>query len=87
MPAMVKVKGENFCDSLGKMSLRYVVLTKEDRVQILVNPTQKQLRKRGKRQWRLVQAIDGEPDARKTLQEIVMAVVHDMEADTNGEAV
>jgi hypothetical protein len=66
MPIMVKVKNNNFCDSLGKMSLRYAVLSKENRIQILVNPTPRQLRKRGKRQWQLVQAIDGEADARWT---------------------
>ena len=86
---MVKVKSDNFCDSLGKMSLRYAVLTKKGRIQVLVRPTPKQLRKRGKKQWHLVQAIDGEPDARRTLQELLMSVVQDMEAECespNGEA-
>jgi hypothetical protein len=76
---MVKVKGNNFCDSLGKRTLRYAVLSKENRIQVLVNPTPRQLRKRGKRQWHLVQAIDAEGDASQTLQSVLEAVLHDME--------
>ncbi len=85
---MVKVKGNNFCDSLGKRSLRYAVLTKENRVQILLNPTPKQLRKRGKRQWHLVQAIENEVDARQTLNDAVHAALVDLETveSGNGEA-
>ncbi len=85
---MVKVKGNNFCDSLGKRSLRYAVLMKENRIQILVNPSTRQLRKRGKRQWHLVQAIDGDVDARQTLNDALQAALHDLDTGehTNGKA-
>jgi DNA primase len=88
MPIMVKVKNNNFCDSLGKMSLRYAVLSKENRIQILVNPTPRQLRKRGKRQWQLVQAIDGEADARQMLQSALQAALQDLDRGehANGDA-
>jgi hypothetical protein len=77
---MTKTKGNNFCDSLGKMNLRYAVLTKEGRIQILVNPRPRQLRRRGKRGWHLVQAIDGEPNARDLLDSVLQTILQELEA-------
>jgi hypothetical protein len=37
---------------------RYAVLRKRGRIQILVQPTAKQLRKRGKRGWRLFSTVN-----------------------------
>jgi hypothetical protein len=81
---MVKLKRNNFVDSLGKMSLRYAVLSKENRIQVLVNPTPRQLRKRGKRQWQLVQAIDGEPNARQILIDALQTALHDIDIGEQG---
>jgi hypothetical protein len=80
MPTMVKVKGDNFCDSLGRTRLRYAVLSKDNRIQLLVNPTPKQLRQRGKRQWCLVQAIDGEPNAREILQQAIQSALQPLDS-------
>ena len=80
MPTMENVKGDNYCDSLGMMHLRYAVLSKENRIQLLVNPTRKQLRERGKRQWRLVQAIDGDRNAAEFLQQAIESALRSVES-------
>ncbi len=78
---MVKVKSQSYCDSLGMTRLRYAVLSKENRIQLLVNPTAKQLRQRGKRQWCLVRAIDGEPNAQELLQLAVQGALQSLESE------
>ena len=45
----------NWADLMGK-GLAYVVLRKGNRVQVLVGPTDKQLRRRGRRGWRVTSA-------------------------------
>jgi hypothetical protein len=47
---------------------RYAVLVKSGRVQILVRPTAKQLRKRGKRGWQLFGTVDAEEILTQTIQ-------------------
>src|SRR5207244_4391930 len=42
----------NFTDALA-MNVRYAILTKKGRLEILVKPNAKQLRKRGKKGWHL----------------------------------
>jgi hypothetical protein len=49
----------NWADLMGK-GLAYVVLRKGNRVQVLVGPTDKQLRRRGRRGWRVI-ASGGDP--------------------------
>jgi hypothetical protein len=58
----------NFTDVLG-MDVRYAVLTKKRRVQILVKPSPRQLRKRGKKGWHLFSTVDSTPDAAQLLNE------------------
>jgi hypothetical protein len=47
----------NWADIMDKKPA-YVVLTKENRLQVLIRPSTKQLRQRGKRGWSLVTTID-----------------------------
>src|SRR5260370_23557402 len=56
----------NFTDALA-MDVRYAVLTKKSRVQILIKPSAKQLRKRGKRGWHLFSTVESSADSRTLL--------------------
>jgi hypothetical protein len=47
----------NWADVLAK-ELDHVVLVKENRLQAIVRPSKKQLRRRGKRGWSVVTAIE-----------------------------
>jgi hypothetical protein len=67
-----------FVDALAK-EVRYAILTKEGRVQILVHPTSKQLRKRGKRGWHLYNAVEGETTVSAVL-EIVRQAIAELES-------
>ena len=49
-------RGLNWTDLLNQ-ELDYVVLKKSNRLQVLYHPTGKQLRRRGKRNWSLVAAV------------------------------
>ena len=60
----------NFTDALA-MDVRYAVLTKERRIQILIKPSAKQLRKRGKRGWHLFSTIDSGVDSASLLNDAV----------------
>jgi hypothetical protein len=75
----------HFTDALGR-ALHYAVLTKTGRVQILVKPTAKELRKRGKRAWQLFGTVEGDDRALATLAEMVQQAVQGMEGadDTAG---
>ena len=78
----------NFADVLAT-ELQFAVLTKPGRVQILVHPTAKQLRRRGKRGWRLFGSVDDDPNSEKTLDEIVkeaIAAVETEDADKDQRA-
>jgi hypothetical protein len=68
----------NFTDVLG-MDVRYAVLTKRRRVQILVKPTPRQLRKRGKKGWHLFSTVDSSPDAGQFLNEALAQALADAE--------
>jgi hypothetical protein len=63
-------KTNNFADALAT-ELQFAVLTKPGRIQILVEPTPKQLRKRGKRGWQLFGTVDQQSDSRQLLDEIL----------------
>jgi hypothetical protein len=63
-------KSNTFTDALAK-KLQFAVLTKTGRIQILVKPKPKQLRKRGKRGWHLFGTVDQPTDSRRLLDEIV----------------
>jgi hypothetical protein len=78
----------NFADVLAT-ELQFAVLTKPGRVQILVHPSAKQLRKRGKRGWRLFGSVDDHLNSEKALDEIVkeaLAEVENEEGDKNKKA-
>src|SRR5688572_20493025 len=49
-----------WADLIGK-DLAYVVLRKGNRLQVILRPTGKQLRRRGRRAWALVAAADTAP--------------------------
>ena len=76
----------HFADALGR-ALHYAVLTKSGRIQVLVKPTTKELRKRGKRGWQLFDTVEGDDEAMPTLVEMVQRAVTGMEAtsDTAGQ--
>jgi hypothetical protein len=68
----------NFADVLERDN-RYVVLTKGARVQVLVEPSAKQLRRRGKRGWHLFSAVDHHDTAGHDLAEAVQKAVAEIE--------
>ena len=65
---MNKDSKNNFADVLA-MNVRYAVLIKKQRIQILVKPTAKELRKRGIKGWHLFRTIDSETKAARLLEE------------------
>jgi hypothetical protein len=76
---MYKEGKDNFADALA-MNIRYVVLTKEGRIQVLVKPTAKQLRKRGKRGWHLFRTVESQADAPRLLEESFQQALAEMES-------
>jgi hypothetical protein len=86
---MKNANKKNFADVLA-MDVRYAVLIKKGRIQILVMPTAKELRKRGKRGWRLFTAVDSQADAEHLLLEAFQSALAQMETreaapDSNGK--
>jgi hypothetical protein len=77
--AMYKNGKDNFTDALA-MDVRYALLTKSGRIQVLVKPTAKQLRKRGKRGWHLFRTIESQADAPRLLEEIIQQAVAEVES-------
>jgi hypothetical protein len=71
---------DHFTDALGR-DLRYAVLTKRGRIQILLRPSAKELRKRGKRGWQLFGTVQGDGQGVPTLVEMVQRAVQGTEAD------
>jgi hypothetical protein len=80
----------NYVDALETEHL-YAVLTKCGRIQLLLQPTIKQLRKRGKRGWRLFSTVDnGLPDANSILTVAIQGAIQEMNStgrkgENNGE--
>lgn len=78
----MKTKGKNkhnYVDALENEHL-YAVLTKGGRIQILVQPTVKQLRKRGTRGWRLFRTVDnGLPDAGAILMVTIQRAIQELD--------
>jgi hypothetical protein len=85
--AMNKNGKNNFADAVA-MKVRYAVLTKKSRIEVLVKPTAKQLRKRGKRGWHLFRAIDSQTEAACLLEESFQGALAEIEGNgrsTNGK--
>jgi hypothetical protein len=76
--------GESYVDALERQN-RYAVLTKDRRIQILVRPTTKQLRKRGQRGWQLYGTVENSSDASRALIDIVQRAVLDLESPAEPE--
>ena len=70
----------NFADAVG-MKVRYAVLTKKSRIEILVKPTAKELRKRGKKGWHLFRAIESDTDALSLVEEGFQAALAEIEGN------
>jgi len=71
-------ESNNFADALAT-DMQFAVLTKTGRVQILVGPSAKQLRKRGKRGWRLFGTVTEQADARRSLHEMMKKAISEVE--------
>jgi hypothetical protein len=71
--------GNSFVDALDKDN-QFAVLTKPQRIQILVRPRPNDLRKRGKRGWHLFGTVDSSADADRTLMDMVRKALEEMEA-------
>ncbi|HLJ93706.1 MAG TPA: hypothetical protein VKU02_11005 [Gemmataceae bacterium] len=71
-------KRKNFADVLATQ-LQFAVLTKPGRVQILVKPSAKELRKRGRRGWQLFGTVDHQRHAALLLDEIVKKSIAEVE--------
>ncbi len=77
---ITQVKGKNsFVDALAT-AMRYAVLTKDGRIQILISPKPKQLRKRGQRGWQLYGTIDRDGDDESTLEDMLKKAIHELES-------
>jgi hypothetical protein len=76
----------NYVDALDNEP-RYAVLTKPGRIQILVQPTAKQLRKRGSRGWHLFGTVGGPADAPQVLHQTLERALSEAEgtAEPAGE--
>jgi uncharacterized protein YbaP (TraB family) len=74
-----------FVDALAT-DIRYAVLTKSGRIQILVKPSSKQLRKRGQRGWHLYGTVESQSDAPQLLQDLLDAVLKEADAENTGRA-
>jgi hypothetical protein len=73
-------QNHNFADVLAT-ELQFAVLTKPGRIQILVHPTAKQLRKRGKRGWRLFGKVDRAMNSEQALDEILKEAILESETE------
>jgi hypothetical protein len=71
----------NFVDALA-MEVRYAVLTKGSRIQLLIQPSPKELRKRGRRGWHLFGTVNSQVDARQVLDETLHSAITEVEAAT-----
>ncbi len=74
----MKTPVENVSDTHTK-TVRYAVLKKERRILVLLNPSDKELRRRRKRCWELVTALDPQPHARQALEKPLAQAVHDID--------
>ena len=70
------------------MKVRYAILTKGSRIQVLVKPTAKQLRKRGTKGWHLFRTIDSQAEAARLLEESLQSALTELNGNgrfINGE--
>lgn len=74
----------HFADALGR-TLEFAVLTKKSRIQVLVKPSDKRLRKCGKRQWQLFGTVEGDHNARSTFLKMIQSAVQKIGDDKNGK--
>lgn len=72
-------KGLNWTDVLAREPA-FVVLTRQNRLQIIVRPSRKQLRRRGQRGWDVAAAIDDDGGGGPVPPELREAVVQALEA-------
>jgi len=81
-------KSKNFVDALAT-DMQFAVLIKTGRVQILVKPSAKELRKRGRRGWKLFGTVDDQTRAAAALDEIIKKAILEVETaarDTDRKA-
>jgi len=74
----MKKSVEQVSDTLTK-TVRYAVLTKQRRILVLLNPSDKDLRRRRKRCWELVIALEPQPHARQALEKALAQAIHDID--------
>jgi len=74
----MKTQDENDSDTLTK-TVRYAVLKKQSRILVLLNPSDKDLRRRRKRCWELVTALEPQPHARQALDKALTQAIHDID--------
>jgi hypothetical protein len=75
----------SWVDVLGK-EVAYVIVTKANRVQVLVHPNARQLRRRGKRNWSLVAAFHKSEEGPTSLPaEVRDAVLETLETLAAGD--
>jgi hypothetical protein len=77
---MNKESKNNFADVLA-MNVRYAVLTKKSRIEVLVKPSPKQLRKRGKKGWHLFRTIDSNSETARLLEDSFRSALSDIEGN------
>jgi hypothetical protein len=76
-------KDPNWVDLLDRRPA-FVVLSKDKRLQVLAGPTRKQLRRRGKRGWSIVTAVDS-ADGGPVPPDLRAAVLQALEALGGGK--
>jgi hypothetical protein len=89
-PEALMGRDNNWADILDQ-ALEYLVIRKANRLQVLVRPTPKQVRRRGKRAWSVVASITAanaaEPNASQDeLREAVLQTLSEMAANLQEEA-
>ena len=72
----------SFTDALA-MDVRYALLTKAGRIQILIKPSAKKLRKRGKKGWHLFSTVESRVDATQLLNEAIARALAEVERTDN----
>lgn len=68
-------KTNDYIDLLGQHP-KFVVFTKEDRIQLIVEPSKEQIRKRGKAKWKIALVTNDVEEALKSVRAAVGNLVY-----------
>jgi hypothetical protein len=78
-------KNKNSSESAPAAGVRYAVLTKRGRIQILMKPSPRQLRKRGTRGWDHLGSVEEQPNAGQILTDLLNQAIREVEGTLPAE--